>query len=264
MAYLHGHHESVLRSHRSRTAQNSAGYLLPHLRPGQRLLDIGSGPGTITADLARIVGADTTTALEVSPETLALTTAELERQGITEVSGVVGDVHALPFPDASFDVVHAHQVLQHLTDPVQALREMARVCAPGGTVAVRDSDYGIFAWFPAVPALTEWNELYHHLARRQGAEPDAGRHLRAWANAAGLTNVTITHSSWTYADDDTVAWWSGLWHERALESDFATQARAAGVDEATLQRIARGWQEWGASPDALLVIPSGELMAHIP
>ena len=72
MTYLHGHHESVLRSHRSRTAENSAGYLLPHLRLGQRLLDIGSGPGTITADLAEIVGPDATTALEVSAEALAL------------------------------------------------------------------------------------------------------------------------------------------------------------------------------------------------
>lgn len=150
-----GHHESVLRSHRNRTAENSAGYLLPHLHPGQRLLDIGSGPGTITADLATIVGASTTTALEVSPDALALTTTELDRRGIGGVTGVVGDVHALPFPDASFDVVHAHQVLQHLPDPVLALREMARVTAPGGVVAVRDSEYATFSWHPAVPALNE-------------------------------------------------------------------------------------------------------------
>ena len=50
--YLHGHHDSVLRSHRWRTAENSAGYLLPHLAPGARVLDVGCGPGTITVDLA--------------------------------------------------------------------------------------------------------------------------------------------------------------------------------------------------------------------
>jgi precorrin-6B methylase 2 len=49
--YTHGHAESVLRSHRTRTAENSAAYLLPHLRPGLSLLDIGSGPGTITVEL---------------------------------------------------------------------------------------------------------------------------------------------------------------------------------------------------------------------
>ena len=50
--YTHGHHASVLRSHRWRTAENSAGYLLPRLQAGQRLLDLGCGPGTITIDLA--------------------------------------------------------------------------------------------------------------------------------------------------------------------------------------------------------------------
>jgi 16S rRNA A1518/A1519 N6-dimethyltransferase RsmA/KsgA/DIM1 with predicted DNA glycosylase/AP lyase activity len=53
--YTHGHAESVLRSHRSRTAENSAAYLLPYLRPDHRLLDVGAGPGTITADLAGLV-----------------------------------------------------------------------------------------------------------------------------------------------------------------------------------------------------------------
>ena len=54
--YTHGHTEPVLRSHRWRTADNSAGYLLPHLRAGLRLLDVGCGPGTITADLAELGG----------------------------------------------------------------------------------------------------------------------------------------------------------------------------------------------------------------
>ena len=66
MTYTHGHHESVLRSHRARTAANSAAYLLPRLRPTDRLLDVGSGPGTITADLARLVAE--VVAVEVSED----------------------------------------------------------------------------------------------------------------------------------------------------------------------------------------------------
>src|SRR3954452_7298456 len=114
--YTHGHHASVLRSHRWRTAENSAGYLLPVLRPGMSLLDVGAGPGTITADLAAVVGPGGVTALEATAEAL-----EVTRAGVQGVAYVVGDVHALEFPDDTFDVVHAHQVLQHVADPVQAL-----------------------------------------------------------------------------------------------------------------------------------------------
>lgn len=147
-AYTHGHAESVLRSHRARTAANSAAYLLPHLQPGQRLLDVGAGPGTITADLARLVAPGRVTALETSDAVVALTREGVEASGVENVDYLAGDVHALDLPDDSFDVVHAHQVLQHLPDPVQALREMVRVCRPGGVVAVRDADYSAFTWYP--------------------------------------------------------------------------------------------------------------------
>src|ERR1700754_1134326 len=142
VVYTHGHHESVLRSHRWRTADNSAAYLLPDLGPDTRLLDVGCGPGTITADLAARVGQ--VTAAENAPAALDAARAEVARQGRTNVEFAVEDVHALSFADDTFDVVHAHQVLQHVVDPVTALREMARVCRPGGVVAARDSDYAAF------------------------------------------------------------------------------------------------------------------------
>ena len=189
--YTHGHAESVLRSHRWRTADNSAAYLLPQLRPGQTLLDIGAGPGTITADLADRVTPGRVTALEANDDALELSRAELGRRGI-DADFVVGDVHALDLPDDSFDVVHAHQVLQHVADPVQALREMRRVCRPGGVVAARDSDYRAFAWYPQLPELDRWMELYPAAARANGGEPDAGRRLKAWAHAAGFEQVTAS------------------------------------------------------------------------
>src|SRR5699024_6657341 len=70
-AYTHGYGAAVLKSHRARTAENSAAHLLPHLRPGMELLDVGSGAGTITAGLARLVGPAHVTALEVSEEAAA-------------------------------------------------------------------------------------------------------------------------------------------------------------------------------------------------
>src|SRR3712207_1674237 len=129
--YTHGHHASVLASHRWRTAENSAAYLLPHLRPGLDLLDVGCGPGTITADLAARVAPGRVLGIDRAEGVL-----DEAREAGSAATFEVGDVYALDLPDDSFDVVHAHQVLQHLSDPVAALREMARVCRRGGLVAV--------------------------------------------------------------------------------------------------------------------------------
>jgi len=261
--YTHGHHESVLRSHRWRTAENSAAYLLPHLKSGATLLDIGCGPGTITAELATLVTPGRVTALEVTAPALDLARAEIERRGLTTVDFAVGDVHALDFADDTFDVVHAHQVLQHVGDPVTALREMRRVTKPGGIVAVRDGDYAAFAWFPELPELDEWLALYERVARGNGGEPDAGRRLLSWAHAAGFTDVTATASTWCYANPEDRAWWGGMWAERVLASDMARTALATGAaTQEDLERMSAGWKRWAADDDGWISIPHGELICR--
>jgi len=259
--YTHGHHESVLRSHRWRTAENSAAYLLPVLVPQMKVLDVGAGPGTITADLAARVAH--VTALEATPDAVEVTRQGLAERGAQANTDVVlGDVHALDFPDDTFCVVHAHQVLQHVADPVLALREMRRVTKPGGYVAVRDGDYAAFTWFPQLPALDDWLALYQRLARANGGEPDAGRRLLSWARQAGLTDITATSSTWCFADDEDRAWWGGMWADRVRTSAFARQALAAGVSEQELDRLADGWREWAASGDGWLSILHGEILAR--
>ena len=261
--YTHGHAESVLRSHRWRTAENSAAHLLPHLRPGATLLDVGCGPGTITVDLARRVAPGRVIAVEVTDAALDLARDQAREQQQTSISFLVSDAQDLDLPDDSVDVVHAHQVLQHLGDPVQALREMRRVCRPGGVVAVRDSDYGAFHWWPAVPELDEWLALYRQAARDNGAEPDAGRRLLSWARAAGFTDVAATSSTWCFATPEDRAWWGGMWADRILDSDLARQLVASGAaTDADLRRIADGWRTWAAAEDGWLSVLHGELLCR--
>lgn len=260
--YTHGHHESVLRSHRWRTAQNSAAYLLPHLRSSDDLLDVGAGPGTITADLATRVRM--VTATEVGAEELALSEATAAERGAGNIEFAVADVHDLQFADDTFDVVHAHQVLQHVGDPVQALREMARVTKPGGIVAVRDSDYRAFCWYPQLPELDEWMELYQAAARANGGEPDAGRRLLSWAHAAGLEDVTATSSTWCFATPADREWWGGMWESRILHSAMATQLVTSGMaDQADLERISAGWRRWVEAADGWLSLLHGEILVRV-
>jgi hypothetical protein len=121
-------------------------------------------------------------------------------------------------------------------------------------VAARDADYGAFTWWPRLPGLDQWLDLYHRVARSNGAEPDAGRRLLAWAHAAGFTDVTAGASAWCFASPADRDWWSQSWAGRATSSDFAVQARDRGLaTDADLGRIAEAWREWGAHPDGWLV-----------
>ena len=259
--YTHGHHESVLRSHRWRTAENSAAYLLPHLKPHMRILDVGCGPGTITAGLAGYVPQGHVTGIDTAPDIVEQ--ARDEGAGHDNLDFTTGDVYALGYPDDTFCVVHAHQVLQHLSDPVRALREMYRVTKPGGLIAARDGDYGAMVWYPASPALHDWQALYRTVARGNGGEPDAGRQLHAWARAAGLDNVTVSTSTWTYATPEDRAWWGGLWADRTVKSSYAASATGGGhATIGDLARIADGWRAWAADPDGWFAVINGEILCR--
>ncbi|WP_229382733.1 methyltransferase domain-containing protein [Microbacterium allomyrinae] len=262
-AYTHGHHESVLRSHRWRTAENSAGYLLPHLKQGMRVLDVGSGPGTITIDLAGLVAPGLVTGIDASPAIVEQAASAARERGIGNVDFVVDDAYALDAVDDTYDVVHAHQVLQHLDRPVDALREFRRVVRPDGIVAARDVDYEGVIWYPLVPGLDEWRDVYLRVHRAVSGDPAAGRRLKAWARAAGFADVTSSVSTWLFESPEDRAWWGGAWAERAVSSDFARHAVDLGfADRAALERMASGWNEWAASEDGWLLMPHAEILAR--
>ncbi len=261
--YTHGHHESVLRSHRWRTAANSAAYLLPELQPRMRILDVGCGPGTITAGLADHVPDGRVTGIDSVPGVLAQA-GELARDR-ANLEFTTGDVYALDYSDATFDVAHAHQVLQHLSDPVGALREMRRVTRPGGLVAVRDADYGAMVWYPDVPALRDWLALYQRVARANGGEPDAGRRLHVWTREAGLGERTVSSSTWTFASSEERAWWGGLWADRTVNSSYAASVIDGGHGTpGDLAAIASGWRDWAAHQDGWFSVVHGEVLCRVP
>jgi ubiquinone/menaquinone biosynthesis C-methylase UbiE len=254
--YTHGHHDSVLRSHRWRTVENSAGYLIPHLKPGLHLLDAGCGPGTITADFAARLSPGKVCGIDSAPEVI-----EAARRDHPGVDFEHGDVCRLDFEDASWDIVHAHQVLQHLSDPVAALREMRRVVKPGGIVAVRDSDYATFTWHPGSAQLQQWLRLYQEIARANGGEPDAGRRLPSWAQQAGFTRVDVSASAWCFATPDDRVWWGGLWADRITASAIARQAqRERRASAGELAAMAAAWRAWAAADDGWFAVLHGEII----
>ncbi len=264
-SYTHGHHESVLRSHRWRTVENSAQYLVEHLREGMSLLDVGCGPGTLTVDLARIVAPGRVVGVDASEQVLDDARRHAASQQVA-VTFEQANVYELPFEDDTFDVVHVHQLLQHLSDPIAAIKELARITKSGGIVAARESDYAAMTWFPQYAGLTEWNLLYHEVTAAYGFEADAGRQLLAWFNEAGfdVDKLTPSSSTWCYATAEARQWWGGLWAERCVSSNFAKQAKESGMaDDVALEALAHEWYQWADDPHGWFSVLHGEIIARV-
>ena len=191
MTYTHGHHESVLRSHRWRTVENSAAYVGADFVAGRagarRRLRTGHDHARHRRPRSRpgsVIGIDAVGRRDRPG-------AGADAADVDNVEFATGDVYALDFADASFDVVHAHQVLQHLPDPVGALREMRRVCKPGRRRRrARQRLRRVHAGIPTDPSSTRWLDAVPRRSRAPTrASPTRAAFLLAWAHAAGFSDV---------------------------------------------------------------------------
>lgn len=261
--YAHGHHESVLRSHSWRTVNNSASYLASALVPGASVLDVGCGPGTITIDIAARVAPAMVIGVDASAEIVDKATALAAERDVDNVQFVVGNGYELEYADNSFDVVHAHQVLQHVANPVAMLREFRRVRAASGIVAARDVDYGACFWHPASTGLERWLDLVRSVYRSNDTEPDAGRHLKSWAMDAGFADVVSTASIWSFNSEADREWWGSMWEARILQSALAVDAIDSGLaSQDDLIDISRAWRDWINDADGWFAMPHGEILCR--
>ena len=265
--YISGDSKSVLNWHSARTAANSAGYLLGSIRPDMHILDIGCGPGTITADLATLVPQGSVIGIDLGPGVIEEARSMAAKRSLKNISFEVGDAHELGFPDQNFDVVHAHQVLQHISDPVHALRGWKRLIKPGGILACREGDYGSSAtYYPANQDIAEFQNVYQKAARARSGEPNGGRHLVAWARAAGIDrpNITATASVWCFSTPEELAYWSNQWIGRLTQSSLRDNFINDGfADAKDIDRYIKAWREWAAEEDGWAAFMHGEILCHL-
>ena len=260
--YQHGHHASVVASHAKRTAGSVAAFFLPLLEPGMRLLDVGCGPGSITLGLGQRVAPGETIGIDSSSGVIETARAAAADRSMPNVSFEIGDIYEPGFAAASFDAIFAHQVLQHLSRPVDALRQMGDLLKVGGVVGVRDVDWGSTTFYPENRGIRRFLELYYELARRHRAEPNAGRHLRRWFREAGFHETRVTTSTISYADTTATREWADTYAERTLHSNVADKAIEYGIASLSdLEAMAEGWRAWGRDEDAIFCFSHTEVVA---
>jgi ubiquinone/menaquinone biosynthesis C-methylase UbiE len=179
-----------IRRRRLRRAAQGIPFLLPHLRPGMRLLDAGCGVGSITLDLAEIIAPGEVIGLDADPAQLELARAAATARGLQKIGSQTGNVYELPFADASFDVALAHTLLFHLSEPWRALKELRRVLAPGGIVAVSDDDASTWVVAPEDSIMRRVvAELGPQVIAANGGSPFYSRSLRQLLLGAEFTRT---------------------------------------------------------------------------
>jgi ubiquinone/menaquinone biosynthesis C-methylase UbiE len=174
-----------------RGAADAVPFLLPYLQSGQRLLDCGCGPGSITLDFAARVAPGEVCGVDFDRSQIEAAQKLAAERGVDTAHFEVASIYALPYPDASFDVVTAVGVLMHLREPVAALREMRRVLRPGGVIALENVDVGAKLVSPPLPSVLRLHEFTHRVMQHSGGNPYIGRDQRRLLLEAGFESPEL-------------------------------------------------------------------------
>jgi SAM-dependent methyltransferase len=162
------------------------------IAPGEAILDVGCGAGEVCVQLAQRVGSSGhVCGVDLSAAMVDAARAAAAKAG-ARIDLRVAGIYDLPFPDASFDVVRAERVFQHIDDPRRGLAEMIRVTRPGGRIMVIDPDHSQWSLALETPA----HERVHEALRAQFLQshivnPRSGIKLRGLFRDAGLRNVEV-------------------------------------------------------------------------
>ncbi len=184
--YIHGYTEEHRRFLSTRTAQREAGFFLPFLKPGMRLLDCGCGMGALTTSLAEWLAPGEVIGFDREESQVEAARAWAAEKGVNNVRFKVGSIYEIAYPDASFDAVFAYTVLEHTREPLRAIREMRRVLKKGGVIGLCDPDYEGQLYAPESPSVAELWQIMRRFSEEH-ASPYYARHQRGYLLDAGFS-----------------------------------------------------------------------------
>lgn len=189
--YTLGYDAAALAFVSRRTLDSHGAFFIDHLQPGMRVLDVGCGPGSMTLGIAGRIGDGRVTGLDLDESQVKLAQQSATERGVSNASFRSGSAYELPFDDAQFDAVFSHALIEHLSEPVRAMRQFLRVLKPGGVMGVATPDWSGFLYGPLTPEMRAAVKAYEALQVGNGGDVNVGHKLSQYAIDAGFERVVM-------------------------------------------------------------------------
>ena len=263
--YTMGFSEEILQVLRRYTAEASAAYLLPHLRPGFRILDFGCGPGSISVGLAKAVAPGELHGIDMEESQIELARSVAQASGQDNAIFHVGDVTDLPFEDGFFDVAHCHNVLMHVPDTSAVLAEVKRVLKPGGIIGCREMISASSFTHPDFGVIRKAWDMFEDLLAADDGHPQMGKEMKDHIVNAGFANIRVTATIDIYstpADVTFIHGVAGMWFLSPEITEAAIKYGAA--TEELCNAISVAYDKWKDHPGAVCGVAFGEAVANKP
>jgi SAM-dependent methyltransferase len=236
----------------NRDARRFLPFLLPYVRSGMSVLDVGCGIGSIALDLAPTVAPGRMVGIDADAGQIEVARRSAAERGTENAEFFTASVYELPFEASTFDVVYANAVLMYVRDQVRALVEMRRVLRPGGLAAVTDDDLGTVVISPDRPELELAPRLFERAIAHEGGNARYSRRLRTLMLEAGFERTQgVAHAPEVYGDLASTRWFAefavGLFAAPSMADVIIGEGWAT---RAELDAIIAALHDWGELPDA--------------
>jgi ubiquinone/menaquinone biosynthesis C-methylase UbiE len=234
-----------------RNAADYADFVLPHLTPTSRVLDVGCGEGTISLGLAKV--AAHVVGVDLDEGAFADAQRYAKKHRIDNVEFRADNVYSLGLPDNGFDACLCHSILEAVDRPLDVLHEIKRTLKPGGVLGAASVDYGgLILAGPNEPLLRRFYAIRERTWQLDlASDPYRGRALRGLLTSAGFHRVVTTAKYFSYGTDDAVRAFGMARAEDCRDERYVTSAQTHGLATARdLSAMEDAWVDWSRSPDA--------------
>ena len=240
-------------------------YLIPHLRPGLQVLDVGCGPGFQAMDFAEAIAPGELFGIDIEPSQIEMAQQLAEERGHDNATFAVADVVDLPFEEGFFDVAHCGGVLGFLPDTAAALAEIKRTLRPGGLVVCRDMIVESCFAHPDLGLTFRGWEMLSDLIAADDGHPQMGKDIKEHLANAGFEEIRMSASFNMYDTPEEIELFYQLVKGWFLEGDPASAAKKYGAaTDGLLAQVSETLDIWRSSPGAVAGIAFGRALAVRP